>query len=346
MGPSSSDSGLIFKILHQVPLNRKSDIQDTESVVYFWSKYVITCQRSSQTMQLPFVFVPEKENAIPLSEATLPLNDRSFLFGDSVYEVISTRNQKPYFVQDHIDRLYASAQGIYMDMPWHKDHFSKRIIQGLAQLEPGYADEIYIRIIVSRGTSDFNIDTRDPGTAPRAYFLFKKAPQYLGRFVEEGFYLRVSKTRRNPPQSLSPALKTGNYLNNVLCLHEARSEGADDALILDIHGHVTEASTSNFGIVKHGVIVTAPHDVGILQGITRHHLTLVAQNLGIAMEIRPFTLDEVWEAQEAFVSSSLKGAMPVYRINDHFYDKGYGPVTQKLNTAYWAYVDQTLEDNV
>jgi branched-chain amino acid aminotransferase len=299
-------------------------------------------------VNLPFVLKQDSDQAIPLAEVTVPLNDRSFLFGDSVYEVISTRKGRAFFVDDHLDRLYESAAGIYMTIPWEKSWFCRQIERGVAlalENKSGAENtkELYIRIIVSRGLSDFNIDTRVTTAPPHVYFIFKTCPEYTGRYIEQGFSLSVSKTRRSAPEALNPALKTGNYLNNVMCLHEATSKGADDSLILDLQGYVTEVSTSNFFIVKDRTLITAPIEIGILGGITRKHLFIVAEKLGLATEIRPYTLEEVWHADECFVSSSLKGAMPVYQIDAHQFPPGYGPVTQALNTAYWKHVDDLLD---
>lgn len=298
-------------------------------------------------MKRPFVLKQDNPEPIILAEATVPLTDRSYLFGDSIYEVISTHNGQPFFIEDHLERLYASAEGIYMTLPWPMDWFTRQIHHGLdlaledlraANDATAPPSETYVRIIVSRGVSDFNIDVADAGE-PQVHFIFKEAPQYTGRFREEGFYLRVASTRRNAPQALNPAFKTGNYLNNVMGLREATHAGADDALFLDVHGAVTEASTSNFFMVKDHTIITAPMNVGILGGITRKHLLTVAQELGIPVEERAFDLDELWTAEECFVSSSLKGAMPVYRIDDHTFPVGYGPITRRLDTAYWKHVE-------
>lgn len=297
-------------------------------------------------MKRPFVLKQDQPDPIILAEATVPLTDRSYLFGDSIYEVISTHKGQPFFIEDHLERLYASAEGIYMTLPWQMDWFTRQIKHGLSlaladlpvATETAPASETYVRIIVSRGVSDFNIDVAGAGE-PQVHFIFKEAPQYTGRFRESGFYLRVATTRRNAPQALNPAFKTGNYLNNVMGLHEATQVGADDALFLDTQGAVTEASTSNFFMVKDQTLITAPMNVGILGGITRKHLLTVAQEQGIAIEERPFDLEELWTADECFVSSSLKGAMPVYRIDDHYFPEGYGPLTRRLDAAYWRHVE-------
>lgn len=290
------------------------------------------------TPNAPFVLM--NDEIMPLAEARVPVNDRSFLFGDSVYEVIATYQGQPFFTRDHLERMRATAKGIHMDLPWDNAWFEERIKRGLER--QAFA-ETYIRIVVSRGSGDFDISLASTQTPPQAVFIFKQAPSYGGRFRETGFHLSVAETRRNHPRSLNPAFKTGNYLNNILCLQEARTQGADDALILDLEGHVTELTTSNFFIVKKGEVWTAPLEVGILDGITRRYLIQQARALGLTVQEKRFTLEDVWQAEEAFVSSTLKGAMPVARIDDHHFRQGYGPLTRKLDEAYWAYVAQHLD---
>ncbi len=277
---------------------------------------------------------------MPLAQAKVGVNDRSFLFGDSVYEVIATRKGHPYFSADHFERLRQSAAGIYMEIPWDNAWFEQRIRQGLDVLQ---LDSAYLRIMVSRGAGEIDIALASVKTGPQAVFIFKPAPDYSGRFVEEGFKLAVPTTRRSSVLSLNPAFKTGNYLNNILCLEEARRLGADDALILGLDGSVTELSTSNFFLVKDGELWTSPLDVGILDGITRRYLIQIAKNLGIPCHCERFPLAAVLQADEAFVSSSVKGAMPVYQVDQHLFPAGYGPITAKINQAYWDYVDQHLD---
>lgn len=290
-------------------------------------------------METPFAIIDGK--TMPLDQARVPVNDRSFLFGDSLYEVIATRKGKPFFSDDHLERLRATAKGLYMELPWDNAWFKQQIRLGLNQLP---LDEVYVRIIVSRGSGDFNIDIDSTKTDPLAVFIFKPLPGFPERFESEGVVMAVPELRRNSPRSLPPLYKTGNYLNNVLCLREAKAKGADDALILDLDGHVTEATTSNFFIVKDGVLHTAPLEVGILDGITRRYMLRQAEVLGIEAKVRPFSMEEVVAADEVFVSSTIKGAMPVCRIDEHEFPKGYGPITRRLDDAYWQYVDEHLDE--
>lgn len=297
-------------------------------------------QNSQDSQSRPTPFVVMNGQLMDLSEARVPVNDRSFLFGDSLYEVIATRKGKPFFSDDHLTRLRATAEGVHMALPWDDNWFKSQIRLGLNELP---IDEVYVRIIVSRGSGDFNIDVDSTSTEPLVVFIFKPLPSIAERFENEGYVLAVPETRRNHPKSLNPAFKTGNYLNNILCLYEAKAKGADDALILDLDGHVTEATTSNLFIVKNKVVWTAPLEVGILDGITRRYMLDQARALGLETRVEPFSMEAVREADEVFVSSTIKGAMPVCRIDDQEYPKGYGPVTRQLDDAYWAYVDEHLD---
>ena len=292
----------------------------------------------SQPFATPFVVM--NEEVLALSEARVPINDRSFLFGDSLYEVIATHKGQPFFTDDHLQRLRATAAGVHMPLPWSDEWFKQQIRRGLDQLP---LDEVYVRIVVSRGSGDFNIDIDSTATEPLVVFIFKPLPVPAEQYFTQGYFLSVPHTRRNHPRALNPAFKTGNYLNNILCLHEAKANGADDALILDLDGYVTEATTSNFFFVKNGTLYTAPLEVGILDGITRRYMLAQAQELGIPTREERFMLEDVWQADEVFLSSTIKGAMPVYRIDDKCFNEGYGSVMRQLNEAYWAYVENHLD---
>ncbi len=293
-------------------------------------------------MTSPQPFAVLNGQVMPLTAVHVPVNDRSFLFGDSLYEVIATFQGQPFFTRDHLERLRATAQGIYLDIPWTDEWFEQQIRLGLEQMA---GQEAYIRIVISRGSGDFNIDLQSvTSTEPFCVFLFKPLQPLAAHYREQGYTLAVPETRRNSPQSLNPAYKTGNYLNNILCLKQARDQGADDALILDLAGHVTELSTSNFFIVRQGELWTAPLEIGILDGITRRHLIRLAREQGIAVHEKRFGLDAVLSADEAFVSSTLKGALPVWQVNGQVIGHGAGPITRQLDQAYWAYV-ATHTDN-
>lgn len=275
----------------------------------------------------------------PLSEGRIPVTDRSFLFGDSIYEVIITHKGQPFFTDDHLDRLYLSAKGIFMEMPWDKAFFKQQIRRGLNEYSE---DIIYVRIVVSRGIGEVNIDL-SKSHSPMAVFIFRALEPYADEMYDKGLKLSVPTRRRNHPDTTTPEYKTGNYLNNIQCLAEAKNKGAHDALILSIDGNVTESTVSNFFIVTNGEVWTPPTSVGILHGITRKYIINIAWELGYTVVEKNFTMDAVKEADEAFLSSTTKGAMPVYQIDDLLIRETCGPVTKALNEAYWEYVANHID---
>lgn len=285
-------------------------------------------------------FAVHNHAVLSLAEATVPVHDRSFLFGDSLYEVIATYQGHLFFTRDHLQRLRRSAAGLYFDLPWDDHYFFQHIQLGLTHLP---IPEVYIRIVVTRGVGDFNIDIDTALGKPECWFLFKPLPSYPPEAYETGIRMAVPQTRRNSPQTLSPALKTGNYMNNMLCLTEAKRQGAEDALILALDDSITEATTSNFFMVKQGELWTPPLEVGILAGITRYYLIQLAREQGLNVREERFTLADLATAEEAFLSSTIKGAMHVNQVGAYFQRHDCGPVTRQLNTIYWQYVAAHLD---
>jgi branched-chain amino acid aminotransferase len=162
--------------------------------------------------------------------------------------------------------------------------------------------------------------------------------------------MAVAVTRRNPPQALDPALKTGNYLNSVLALREAHDAGADDALLLDLRGRVTEGSTSNVFFVQDGIVVTPPLQVGILHGVTRAIVLELARAGGLIVREEPHGPEALAAADEVFLTSTIRevlavttlvllgGREPSLRTVG---DGKPGPITRRLHSAFRRYVEQT-----
>lgn len=283
------------------------------------------------------------DTLMPLAEARIPVNDRSFLFGDSLYEVVATEAGQPFFVQAHLDRLRASAAGIYLELPWSDSWFFERIQQGLAVMPERQQESIYIRIVVSRGASDFNIDTRLGAGPAQATFIFKSLGCRLQELSRTPLSLAIPPQRRNPPEALSPALKTGNYLNNILALYQAQQMGAMDALMLDLQGRITEATTANFFCVREGVLCTPHTKLGILHGITRKLLLQLAENLDIPTRECEMQAQDLAQAEEAFISNAVVGLRAVNRVDAYRFPEHLGPIGTQLADAYWQYVKEHLD---
>ena len=147
--------------------------------------------------------------------------------------------------------------------------------------------------------------------------------------------------RRNPAEALNPAWKTGNYLNNLLCLREVRSRGADEAVILNQAGEVTEAAVCNLGFVCDGVVVTPPLSCGILAGVTRGLLLgEVSARSGVPVREEVVRPEQLGKMQEAFLLSSTKDLQPVGSIDAVNYATGAHTLTRRLKIAFEAYAHE------
>jgi branched-chain amino acid aminotransferase len=276
---------------------------------------------------------------LPESEATIPVLDRGFLFGDSVYEVMRTRDHVPFAWPEHLERMRHSAAGIGLDLELDDRQLMRRVLDTLTASE---CDEAYIRLITTRGT----------GTAPNIGLQYAPGPAthlVLVRPLEVGHdpaRLAIIPRLRNDRRALDPGIKSGNYLNNLLGLAEAVDRGATDCLFLNQSGVVTEASTSNFYMVTAaGTVLTPPATAGLLRGITRRLLFELCAEIGVPLEERDVTADEVRGAAELFLSSTLRNVVPVVELDgEPVGDGDAGPVTRRLVAAFEDYCDRLVRE--
>ncbi len=260
------------------------------------------------------------------SSATISVLDRGFLYGDSVYEVVRTFKRQTFGLQEHLDRLRQSAAYLYLTLPWSDHHIQQEVDKTLQQAE---GEEFYIRIVVTRGADDRINLLPSPQIQPRLLIVVSAIdPQ--PQLSETGLHLQIVDRLRNHEQALSPAAKTGNYLNNILGLLEARQQGADDALMLNPQGEISEASTSNIWLVQDGVVKTPCVEAGILHGITRSFLLQILRDRQIPHQETTLKPADLWLADEAFLSSSVRLLMPVNKINDYRLPQCPGPITRQL----------------
>ena len=263
--------------------------------------------------------------------AFISVLDHGFLFGDSVYEVICTFQGKPYFQDEHLKRLYASASGISLEMPYDQKWIKTQI-----QTTLDFADnpESYIRIIVTRGVGDLDID---PSSCfkPNLIIVVKNIPQISGENYEKGIPVALVSIKRNSRDALDPAVKTGNYLNNVLARVEAQKMGAVDAIMVNSWGQLTEGTTSNLFFVREGRLLTPKKDCGILSGITRDKIIQLAHENGMPLEEGVWPGEELLKAEEIFLSGTVKRVMPVSILDNRPVGIGKpGPITQKMMRLY------------
>jgi branched-chain amino acid aminotransferase len=258
--------------------------------------------------------------------AQVSVLDRGFLYGDSIYEVVRTFQGRPFGLQEHLDRLRQSAAYLYMDVPWSDATIRTEVERTLTQAD---WPESYIRIVVTRGVEPFISLQPSADLRPNLLIVVSAiSPEPI--LSETGLHLVVPKRLRNSKRALDPSAKTGNYLNNILALLEAQQQGAEDALLLNERGEVTEATTSNIWIVRDGVVQTPPEEVGILQGITRQFLFNILRAQQIPYAETVLDPEDVAMAEEAFLSSSVRLLMPVRQVNEAKLPHCPGPMTRFL----------------
>lgn len=291
----------------------------------------------------------------PLDEARIPVLDRGFLYGDSVYEVFRTYDGVPLFWREHFDRLENSARLIHMPISQTREELMAEIRRAVAEAgggpegSGGGGGEVYVRYHLSRGVGPVDLYP-DPKLRTSFMIIVKPVPKWKQEHYDVGLRLAVTQVRRNSNEALSPNIKSGNYLNNILALAEATEHGADDCLMLSAEGLVTESSNSNVFLVIDGKLVTADQASGILQGITGGALRELGQQGGWPIHDTQIPASDLQRVTEAFVTSATREVMPVaaIRLADgswREFEPGGGEFTRRAASAYRSYVDDYTRAN-
>ncbi len=264
-------------------------------------------------------------------EAHISVFDHGFLFGDSVYEVVGTHQGRLCFVQEHLKRLRNSARAISLEIPLADDVMIREIEK---TVEAAGNPESYIRIIVTRGVGEIDIDP-ESCTRPNVLIFVKPVMLYPEENYTHGINVALVSVKRNPKEALNPGIKTGNYLNNVLAKVEARQAGAADALMLNPTGQLTECTTSNFFFVRDQRLMTPSLDCGILPGITREVILRLARENGVLVEEGEWPPEILQNTEEAFITGTVKRVMPVTSLDGRPIGEGKpGPITKMMMRLY------------
>lgn len=274
-------------------------------------------------------------------EASLPPLNRGFLYGDAIYEVWRTYAGVLFAWQEHWQRLQQSAAALHLGLPCTAAAMLREIIRTAAAFRQatGHAGELYVRLQITRGGGPIGLDVA-LADRPDYVLLVQANKELTPEILQRGYVLSLETTlRRNSAHSLNPAWKTGNYLNNILCLREAKVRGADEVLMVNLAGEATEAAVANVGFIKAGRLVTPPLDAGILGGITRDLvLRNIAPRLALVVEERPIRPEELGAMDECFLMSTTRDLSPVGAIDSHRYQVGPDTVTMRLKSAFADYV--------
>lgn len=278
---------------------------------------------------------------MPPEKASIPVLDRGFLYGDSIYEVTLTYDKKPFLMKEHLDRLWSSASKIEMHLKYTREDIIREVQKTIDHFGIPRA---YIRIIITRGEGEIGLDP-NLSDDNNLVIIVKELPENPSWWYEKGVHMIIADLRRLPKKVLDPNLKSGNYLSNVMAHHQAKKVGAFDAILLNMRGYVTEGTTNNIWMVRKDRVITPPLEAGLLEGITRSSLLTIGKKHGIEMVEDNFTADELKSAQEAFLTSSTREIVPITKIDDERIGQGVpGPMYLKLHQIYREFVRESLRN--
>lgn len=275
---------------------------------------------------------------VAAEKATISVYDHGFLYGDGIFETMRAYEGKVFCQEEHLTRLFNSANLICLKMPWSKVELAKAIC---ATIEKNQLASAYVRLTVSRGKGPLGLD---PRLCPEPSLVIMARPFMAKQEIyEAGVKVVTVETRRISPQALNPQIKSMNFLNNILAKIETISTGAFEGIMLNYESWITEGTVSNIFIIKGNRILTPSAQSGILMGITRNTVIALAVNLGLLVQETLLTKDDLYRAEEVFLTNSSGEVIPVVQVDDQVIGSGKpGSQTLALLKSYRQLVYQNL----
>ena len=267
-------------------------------------------------------------------DALVSVFDHGFLYGEGVYETLRTYNRRVFLYDRHVRRLRRSAAMIELDVPFTDQALADEIERTLSAA--AFGGEAYIRVLLTRGVGDL---TYDPKATPSPTVVIIVKPQIdpAPEAYSAGVRVAIVDIVRNHPRSVNPLIKSNNLMNSALAMQEALRRGAFEGVMRNYRGELAECTTSNLFIVKDGIVRTPPLDAGLLPGITREFIFEIGARIGVPVAEAPLHDDDLYGADEAFLTSTTREAVPIVRVDDRAIGTGTpGPVTERLLAAFRA----------
>lgn len=264
---------------------------------------------------------------LPEAEAKVSVFDHGLLYGDGIFEGIRFYNGRVFRLEEHIDRLWDSARSICLDIPMSRREMTEALLETIRQNE---LRDGYIRQIVTRGVGNLGLNPAQC-KRPTVIIIAATIALYPEEVYRNGLSVVTCATRRTNPAALNPAVKSLNYLNNVMARIEANIAGADEALMLNDEGFVAECSADNVFIIKRGEIFTPPISAGALRGITRSAIFEIAAELGLKVAETNITRHDVFIADECFLTGTAAEVIPVVKADTRVIGNGKpGPISTRM----------------
>src|SRR5262245_29398516 len=260
------------------------------------------------------------------ADAKISVYDHGLLYGDGIFEGIRFYNGRVFRMEEHMDRLWESARSICLEIPISRQEMDEALLETIRQndLRDGY-----VRLIVTRGVGNLGLNPAHC-KQPSIIIIASTIALYSEEVYKRGLTVVTVPTRRMGPAALNPAIKSLNYLNNVLARIEADLADADEGLMLNDAGNIAECTADNVFIVKRGQIMTPPITAGALRGITRSVVFDIAAELGIKISEPELTRHDLYIADEAFLTGTAAEVIPMVKVDGRTIGQGKpGPITQR-----------------
>jgi len=271
-------------------------------------------------------------------DAKVSVFDHGLLYGDGVFEGIRAYNGRVFMCDEHIDRLYRSAQAITLTIPMTKKAMAKAVVEACKanRIRNGY-----VRLVVTRGIGSLGLN---PYTCKKAQVIIIAAgiQLYPKKLYDTGLAIVTVGTTRNQAEAVNPRIKSLNYLNNILAKIEAINAGAMECIMLNSQGYVAEASGDNIFIVKGDTLITPPSWCGALEGITRNVVMKLAPEQGYKVKEDVLTRYDLYTADEMFLTGTAAEIISVVNVDRRVIGNGKpGPVTRELGRHFHAFAQSS-----
>ena len=266
-------------------------------------------------------------------EAVISIFDHGFLYGEGIYETMRTYNGRLFLFDRHMRRLRNSARLIELAVPFTNEELLRQISATIVATKLN-GKEAYVRVLITRGVGEL---TYDPKATPKPSWVIIVKPlvEPLAEIYERGCKVVLVDVVRNHPKSVNPMIKSNNLMNQASAAQQAFKVGAFDAVMRNYRDELTECTTSNLFIVRDDTVLTPPIESGLLPGITRELLFEVGRNASIEVREQGLRDDELFDADEAFLTSTTREVVPIVAVDEQAIGNGKpGAVTRRLLTTF------------
>jgi branched-chain amino acid aminotransferase len=265
--------------------------------------------------------------------AKVSVFDHGLLYGDGIFEGIRAYNGRVFRLKEHIDRLFYSAKAILLDLPMSHAALMKATVETCRR---NRVRDGYIRLVVTRGVGTLGLNPNRCKN-PSVIIIAGKIQLYPPAMYRKGMDIITVATTRNLHNAVNPAIKSLNYLNNILAKIEANNGGCEEAIMLNSEGYVAECTGDNIFIVKGKQLITPPLSAGALYGITRGVVMDIARENGLTVSEPNLTRYDVYNADECFLTGTGAELIPVVKVDGRVVGTGRpGPITRSLTEKYHA----------